>query len=114
MKADYTDTGIYVHYLLPKMPGASDIYAAEPAFPVLAHSLLSQSVPQPGMQDPRSRPADGEAWDLRCDINRGIQCSRHGLFNCGKIIGVSKLRMRGADDSHSGVEKVQHLPNHVL
>ncbi|RMJ23684.1 hypothetical protein PHISP_05443 [Aspergillus sp. HF37] len=96
-----------------------NVYSAEPAFPVLAYSLLSQTAPEPADQGPQSEsesaPSQDEAaasgaWNLKHDIDR-VLSSRHTIFRCGKVIGFSRPREKGDDDD---TQCVTRLPLHLL
>ncbi|PWY92339.1 hypothetical protein BO70DRAFT_391753 [Aspergillus heteromorphus CBS 117.55] len=77
-------------------------YFAEPAAPLLAHSLVSHAgeTLQSG-QDPR--PHGTKAWNLKDDIKTGFRDSNDGVFQTGIVIGFSKLRSTDKD-SHEDVD----------
>lgn len=80
------------------MATAPNVYSAEPAYPVLASSLLAQ--PESRTTD-AARSAldttDTNDWSLKEDWNAGIQTSA-GTFRCGTVIGFSRLRNRSKDN----------------
>ncbi|KAJ5577578.1 uncharacterized protein N7459_006542 [Penicillium hispanicum] len=75
------------------MAAAPNIYTAEPAYPVLAHSLLAQREPRRPVYD----TAIIDDWNLQHDWDAGIQSSQTTLFHCGSVIGFSRLRTRSND-----------------
>ncbi|KAI9367973.1 hypothetical protein BJX61DRAFT_537631 [Aspergillus egyptiacus] len=92
--------------------------AAEPAGPILAHSLLqsSASVTPAGvdvkLQGPRPEPRPSDSWNLEFDIERGLNSSSENVFRSGTVIGFSRLRgetPEGNDDEICG-----KLPRHLL
>jgi hypothetical protein len=93
-----------------------NVYSAEPAFPALAYSLLSQSASEPAGRDlqSESEPAPSQdeaaasgAWNLKHDIDRGVLSSRHTVFRCGKVTGFSKPRKKSDDDDTQCVTRVR-------
>lgn len=77
-------------------------YASEPAPPILAHSLLSQPIEGiTGTHYPST-------WNLETAIEEGLQCPSGSLFRCGVIIGFSRLRQNGRDETqdHESVGQV--------
>lgn len=99
------------------MQSAGNIYSAEPAVPILAHSLLTKPL-EPGNQDlqavsepasSKEEPAASDAWNLKYDIDRGIRTSGHTVFRCGKVVGFSRLREKGNDDDSQSVTRVKLL-----
>lgn len=97
------------------MSSARNVYSAEPALPILAHSLLSQAVPEPGNQslqagtEPTSPQVTGiplDTWNLKHDIHRGIRSSGSTVFQCGRVIGFSRLRKKGEDDDSRRITQV--------
>ena len=92
------------------MPAMS-VYASEPAFPILAHSLLSQPLSDPenpGRQNEslpsEKEPIPSDNWNLKYDIDNGIRSS--SIFRCGKVIGFSRLKRQGNDDDPHCVTQV--------
>lgn len=83
------------------------LYASDPAPPVLAHSLLSQTV-----QDTRDPNIPTErARNLRTAIEKGVQCFSDTLFRPGAVIGFSRPKGRSTDgdDDHECIGRVgQH------
>lgn len=80
------------------MATAPNVYTAEPASPVLAHSLLT-----PGSRtlDPghtNSDTSNHTDWNLKEDWDTGIRSSDTGIFRCGTIIGFSRLRNRSKEN----------------
>lgn len=80
------------------MVSAPSVYAAEPAYPILAHSLLTKresritdtgnSVHNAGQNDD---------WNLKDDWVTGIRINNPGIFRCGAVVGFSRLRSRSKD-----------------
>lgn len=97
------------------MSTAGTTYASEPAFPLLAHSLLSRPGSAEEDQDQTESdpalPQDGltpsASWSLKYDIDRGIVSSGNtsSVFRCGTVIGFSRLRKKGTDD-HQHITQV--------
>ncbi|CAI7580281.1 unnamed protein product [Penicillium glandicola] len=91
------------------MANAPNVYSAEPAFPVLADSLLRQS-------DSTENPASSNEitakndWNLKNDWKRGIQCSNEAVFRCGVVLGFSRLRTR----SNESNEYIGQIPRYIL
>ncbi|KAL5357658.1 hypothetical protein BJX96DRAFT_22995 [Aspergillus floccosus] len=73
-----------------------DPYASEPAFPVLAHSLLPQthtSLTSEHNDEQTTR------WDLRPDIDRGFHSASISVFRYGTLIGFSHLRSKNRSNN---------------
>ncbi|KAJ5918431.1 hypothetical protein N7466_010423 [Penicillium verhagenii] len=85
-----------------------NIYSAEPAHPVLAHSLLSE--PRPTTIDQPIHGPTTNDWDLKDDWTTGLGVSKDGVFRSGTIIGFSRLRNRSSDSD----EYVGQLPRYLL
>jgi hypothetical protein len=89
------------------MASTPGVYAAEPAYPVLAHSLLTR--PEPKVTeagDPLSEADNNHDWNLKNDWDTGIQADNSGIFRCGAVIGFSRLRSRSKDtDEYIGQVK---------
>ena len=80
------------------MASAPSVYAAEPAYPVLAHSLLTRPEPKVAEAgDPLSEVDNSHDWNLKNDWDTGIQADNSGIFRCGAVIGFSRLRSRSKD-----------------
>ncbi|PLB52798.1 hypothetical protein P170DRAFT_507540 [Aspergillus steynii IBT 23096] len=85
-------------------------YASNPAPPILAHSLLTESEPGNKIDSEKSVDADDRTslsgtWNLQDDIDSGFQCPPKGLFRNGVVIGISTLRSQqrnGNDDEFTG------------
>lgn len=85
-------------------------YFSNPAFPILAHSLLTE--PECGNENgPDRSVAPGEsrsqpsAWSLQDDINSAFQSPPSGIFRNGTVIGISTLRSQqrnGNDGEFTG------------
>jgi hypothetical protein len=94
------------------MASPASVYAAEPACPVLANSLLAK---------PESRTTDtgislnevvqNNDWNLKDDWDTGIQTNNSGIFRRGTVIGFSRLRSRSKDtDEYIGqVRALTHV-----
>ncbi|KAG2412109.1 hypothetical protein HFD88_009665 [Aspergillus terreus] len=81
-------------------------YASEPAFPVLAHSLLPQTHTSLTSEDNGEQTT---AWDLRPDIDRGFHSPSTSVFRYGTIIGFSHLRSRNPSNNVTD-ERTAELP----
>lgn len=75
------------------MAGAPSIYSAEPAHPVLAHSLLARQE----RRRPDHDTTNTHAWNLQNDWDAGIQAFGNSVFHCGSVIGFSRLRTKDND-----------------
>ncbi|GIK01629.1 hypothetical protein Aspvir_005667 [Aspergillus viridinutans] len=94
------------------MSSSGNAYAAEPAFPILAHTLLSShttasTIPE---QQP-DEPDQSSIWNLRKDIDEAFE-DPSSVFRCGRVIGFSKLKKRAQeDDDH---DLIGQLPRYLL
>ncbi|KAJ5609113.1 hypothetical protein N7528_009680 [Penicillium herquei] len=79
------------------MNSSSSIYAAEPAHPILAHSLLGHPTPRVINPEHSVQESTKNDWKLDEDWNKGIQLLDSGVFRCGSVIGFSRLRARSGD-----------------
>ncbi|KAJ5293842.1 hypothetical protein N7508_008663 [Penicillium antarcticum] len=93
------------------MTSNTSVYAAEPALPVLADSLLHQSESSTKEPAPQANiPAANNDWNLRDDWKRGIQKDNKSVFRCGTVLGFSRLRGR-SDETH---EYIGEIPRYLL
>jgi hypothetical protein len=79
------------------MACAQNVYSAEPAFPVLADSLLRQPDSRPegsALSYDTTHPSN---WSLKEDWTTGIQTTRESVFRCGTVLGFSRLRTRSRE-----------------
>ncbi|RAL15356.1 F-box domain protein [Aspergillus homomorphus CBS 101889] len=103
----------------PTMDPASNSYAVEPAYPVLAHNLLAcgntrSNAPQPTHETDLSHSAHkAESWKLQADIDAGLQASPDSVFRPGSVIGFSRLRNKGSEDTEDD-EYIGQLPRALL
>ncbi|OJJ51680.1 hypothetical protein ASPZODRAFT_448052 [Penicilliopsis zonata CBS 506.65] len=86
---------------------STDVYSAEPALPRLATSFLSR--PETEDSSLKSRDDPSQRWNLRRDMEAGIQRGANGVFKCGTVIGFSKLRGKIRDDDFECVGEVPRL-----
>lgn len=77
-------------------------YRAEPAEPILAHTLLQESSnirPEaysvPSQERTEHDPSNN--WNLELDIENGLHSSPNGIFRPGTVIGFSRLRGSSPD-----------------
>lgn len=97
------------------MSTSGSIYASEPAFPVLAHSLLSHPGPVQNTHIesestlPQNKTIPSASWDLKDNIDRGISPSGNGVFRCGTVIGFSRLRKKSSEDDHHRITQVSRV-----
>lgn len=85
-------------------------YASDPALPILAHSLLTQSGISKETDVKRSVESHDiksqlATWSLQDDIDSEFQRPPIGIFQNGVIIGISTLRSQqrnGNDDECTG------------
>jgi RimJ/RimL family protein N-acetyltransferase len=81
------------------MASTSNPYSSEPAFPILAHSLLPQSCQPPEITSvPRLQNHGLESWNLKDDVLKAFESPTEGVFRCGSVIGFSKLRNQNKED----------------
>ncbi|KAJ5174502.1 uncharacterized protein N7482_000379 [Penicillium canariense] len=93
------------------MASAPSIYAADPAYPILAHTLLA--TPESKAVDtekPVPEAAHNLDWNLKEDWDAGIQGTKAGIFRCGTTIGFSRLRARSKDNE----DYIGQIPRHLL
>lgn len=80
------------------MASLPSVYAAEPAYPVLAHSLLTKPESRTtDTGDSMDEAVQNHDWNLKDDWETGIQANNSGVFRCGAVIGFSRLRSRSKD-----------------
>ncbi|OOQ87889.1 hypothetical protein PEBR_15061 [Penicillium brasilianum] len=101
------------------MASAPSIYTAEPAYPILAHSLLTTlTKPESKItdeQNPINEAEQNHDWNLKDDWVTGIQASNSAIFRCGAVIGFSRLRSRSKDtDEYIGQIPRFLLTSHLL
>jgi hypothetical protein len=93
------------------MASAMSVYSAEPAFPVLADSLLRQSESSTKEPAPQSNiPVANNDWNLKDDLKKGIQTDSKGVFRCGTVLGFSRLRGR-SDETHEYIGEACLTPS---
>jgi hypothetical protein len=81
------------------MASNPNVYSADPAFPVLADSLLRQSesrTEEPALSYNKT-PNSNTNWSLEEDWIKGIQPIKEAIFRCGVVLGFSRLRMRSRE-----------------
>ena len=82
------------------MDYAPNVYSADPAFPVLADSLLQQAESRTEASAPLSYDTTHNSdWSLHEDWKKGIQSTREVIFRCGVVLGFSRLRMRSRESN---------------
>jgi hypothetical protein len=79
------------------MASAQNIYSADPAFPVLADSLLRQSESKTEESALPHDTTHNSDWGLNEDWKKGIQPAREAVFRCGVVLGFSRLRTRSRE-----------------
>lgn len=87
------------------MANAPNIYSAEPAFPVLADSLLQRSESTENAAPPSNETTAKNDWNLKNDWKQGIRSSKEAIFRCGVVVGFSRLRMR-SNESYEYIGQV--------
>ncbi|EAW09775.1 uncharacterized protein ACLA_039910 [Aspergillus clavatus NRRL 1] len=89
---------------------SSNFYAAEPAPPVLAHTLLPEPIPPCR----RSEAQDTGDWNLRKDIESAFDDS--SIFRYGTVIGFSRLNNKIHDDGNELIAQLTapKLPRYLL
>ncbi|CAI7678711.1 unnamed protein product [Penicillium pancosmium] len=92
---------------------ASNAYSAEPAFPILADSLLPQPHSPTSPSGVLHPSADNNDWGLKRHWDEGIQSSQSTIFKCGTIIGFSRLRSRDKNNDDYIAQACQ-IPRHLL
>jgi hypothetical protein len=97
--------------------------SSEPAFPILAHSLLSQHTLNTsserneagqGRTLPKNQSERRQSWDLRHDIETGLRGSPDTVFRLGTVIGFSKLRNWRTADDDEYIGQVDYLPVYLF
>ena len=73
---------------------SSNVYYAEPAEPLLAHSLLARPMRPIDTEQPIEKPMNTNDWVLKDDLDMGIQSFKSCILHCGSVIGFSRLRSR--------------------
>ncbi|KAF3387208.1 hypothetical protein F1880_000175 [Penicillium rolfsii] len=87
------------------------VYAAEPAYPVLAHSLLAKAESRiTDTGDSANESVQTHDWNLKDDWDAGIRPNNSGIFQCGAVIGFSRLRSQSKDPD----EYVGQIPRFLL
>lgn len=90
------------------MASTPNVYTAEPAYPVLADTLL---IPQSRILD-KEPPINNNDWDLEEDWDAGIRPHGTGIFRFGAVIGFSRLRTRSKEtDEYIGQVGAFSLPS---
>jgi hypothetical protein len=79
------------------MASAPNVYSAEPAFPVLADSLLRPTSTENAA--PSNEKTAKNDWNLNNNWKEGIQSSKESVFRCGVVLGFSGLRMRSNESN---------------
>ncbi|KAJ5103409.1 hypothetical protein N7532_003938 [Penicillium argentinense] len=92
------------------MTTVPNVYSAEPAFPILAHSLLTQSGESRITDGPFHDHADGSDWNLANEWNIGIRSTKSAVLQYGTVIGFSRLRTRSKDND----EYIGQIPRYLL
>ncbi|PYH74892.1 uncharacterized protein BO88DRAFT_483880 [Aspergillus vadensis CBS 113365] len=86
---------------------------AEPAPPVLAHTMLpSGSSAETKHQQDQQHSAE-QSWNLSDDVQKGLQDSPDSVFKYGIVIGFSRLRDAHKETSDED-EYIGRLPRHLL
>ncbi|RAL01745.1 uncharacterized protein BO80DRAFT_454747 [Aspergillus ibericus CBS 121593] len=88
---------------------------AEPAVPILAHTLLSHgpsAAESPGLEQNQSHTVTRD-WNLLDDVRNGLQDNPAGVFRSGTVIGFSRLRDIQKEDCEDD-EYIGQLPRHLL
>ncbi|KAF4229290.1 hypothetical protein CNMCM8980_006351 [Aspergillus fumigatiaffinis] len=93
------------------MSSSGNAYAAEPAYPILADSLLSSRTMTSRISEQPDEPDQSAIWNLRKDIEEAFE-GPSSVFRCGRVIGFSKLKQRTQeDDDH---DLIGQLPRYLL
>ncbi|KAJ5384463.1 hypothetical protein N7517_002374 [Penicillium concentricum] len=90
------------------MASAPNVYSAEPAFPILADSLLLPESRENAA--PPNETTAKNSWNLKNDWKQGIQSSKEGVFRCGVVLGFSRLQMKRNDSN----EYLGQIPRYIL
>lgn len=90
------------------MPSSTGVYRSEPAFPILAHSMLTPSFPSMSTGNQSQPSHDGaNSWNLRSYLEKGIECSTDSVVRTGTVIGLSRVRTRNRDDDSESIGQVR-------
>ncbi|KAF7121909.1 hypothetical protein CNMCM5793_009463 [Aspergillus hiratsukae] len=93
------------------MSSSGNAYAAEPAFPILAHTLLSSRTTASMIPEQPDEPDQSAIWNLRKDIEEAFE-GPSSVFRYGRVIGFSKLKNRAQEeDDH---DFIGQLPRYLL
>lgn len=112
-----------IHQDEQTMASAPSVYTAEPAYPILAHSLLTKPEAKiTATRNPVHDAGQNDDWNLKDDWVTGIQASNSAIFRCGAVIGFSRLRSRSKDtDEYIGqvghpilYNGLQSMISHIL
>lgn len=80
------------------MATGPNVYTDEPAYAVLAHSLLAPESRTQVQEQPHSNTSNQNDWNLKDDWDAGIRTSSTAIFRCGIVIGFSRLRNRNMEN----------------
>lgn len=99
---------LYIHV---KMSSSGNAYDAEPAFPILAHTLLSSHTTRSMIPEKPIEPDQSAIWNLRKDIEEAFE-RPSSVFRYGRVIGLSKLKNRAQEENdHDFIGQVRwYLP----
>lgn len=108
-----TGQGTLSLYIHVKMSSSGNAYAAEPAFPILAHTLLSSRTTTSMIPEQPDEPDQSAIWNLRKDIEEAFE-GPSSVFRYGRVIGFSKLKNRAQEeDDHDFIGQVRCISFNV-
>ncbi|KAJ5835067.1 hypothetical protein N7447_001093 [Penicillium robsamsonii] len=90
------------------MASAPNVYSAEPAFPILADSLLRPESTENAA--PSNETTAKNNWNLKNDWKQGIQSSEEAVFRGGVVLGFSRLQMKSSESN----EYIGQIPRYIL
>ncbi|GFF70943.1 hypothetical protein IFM62136_07962 [Aspergillus lentulus] len=93
------------------MSSSGNAYAAEPAYPILAHTLLSSHTTTSRIPEQPEESDQSSIWNLRKDIEEAFE-GPSSVFRCGRVIGFSKLKKRVQEDDDQ--DFIGQLPRYLL
>ncbi|GAT23524.1 F-box domain protein [Aspergillus luchuensis] len=86
---------------------------AEPAPPILAHTMLQSGPSAENKQKQDQQQSAEQSWNISHDVQKGLQNSPDSVFRSGIVIGFSRLRDAHKETSDED-EYIGRLPRHLL
>ncbi|OJI85302.1 hypothetical protein ASPTUDRAFT_54948 [Aspergillus tubingensis CBS 134.48] len=86
---------------------------AEPAPPILAHTMLQSGPSAENKHKQDQQHSAEQSWNISHDVQKGLQNSPDSVFRSGIVIGFSRLRDAHKETSDED-EYIGRLPRHLL